>query len=89
MRDLSLRHVDTPVVVCGLYNCGTWTLQLRCAGLICPMACGILVSPPGTEPLSPALEVWSLNHWTAREVSPVGLLHSPPQCSTLENPMDG
>ena len=56
MRDLSLRHVDTPVVVCGLYNCGTWTLQLRCTGLICPMACGILVSPPGIGPTSLALE---------------------------------
>ena len=53
------------------------------------MACGILVSPPGPEPMSLALEVWSLNHWTAREVSPVGLLYSPLQCSYLENPMDG
>ena len=23
---------------------------------------------PGIEPMSPAVEVWSLNHWTAREV---------------------
>ena len=34
---------------------------------LCPTACGILVSWPGTEPVSPALEAWSLNHWTARE----------------------
>ena len=33
----------------------------RCA------ACGILVPQPGIEPTPPALEVWSLNHWTARE----------------------
>ena len=32
------------------------------------VACGILVPPPGTEPVSPAVEVWSLNYWTAREV---------------------
>ena len=32
------------------------------------MACGILVPSPGIEPTSPALEVWSLNHWTTREV---------------------
>ena len=31
-------------------------------------ACGILVPWPGIEPASPALEAWSLNHWTAREV---------------------
>ena len=31
-------------------------------------ACGILVPRPRIEPLSPALEVWGLNHWTAREV---------------------
>ena len=27
-----------------------------------------LSSPPRTEPMSPAPEVWSLNHWTTREV---------------------
>ena len=31
-------------------------------------ACGILVPQPGIEPGPPALEAWSLNHWTAREV---------------------
>ena len=36
------------------------------------MACGILVSQPGIKPVPPALEAWSLNHWTAREV-PQGL----------------
>ena len=34
------------------------------------MACGILAPQPGIEPAFPALEAWSLNHWTAREVSP-------------------
>ena len=32
------------------------------------MACGILVPQPGIEPMSPAVETQSLNHWTAREV---------------------
>ena len=32
------------------------------------MACGILVPWPGIEPMSLALEAWSLNHWTTREV---------------------
>ena len=31
-------------------------------------ACGILVPQPGIEPMSPAVEVQSLNHWTAKEV---------------------
>ena len=37
------------------------------------VACGILVPQPGIEPVSPALEALSLNHWTAREV-PVAVL---------------
>ena len=36
--------------------------------LPCLVACGILASRPGIEPVSPAVEVRSLNHWTAREV---------------------
>ena len=32
------------------------------------VACGILVLQPEIEPVPPAVEVWSLNHWTAREV---------------------
>ena len=35
------------------------------------MACGIPVSQLGIEPASPAVEAWSLNHWTAREVLPL------------------
>ena len=31
-------------------------------------ACGILVPQPGIKPVTPAMEVWSLNHWTSREV---------------------
>ena len=31
------------------------------------MACGILVPRPGIEPLPPAMEAQTLNHWTTRE----------------------
>ena len=31
-------------------------------------ACEILVPWPGIEPTPPAVVVWSLNHWTARQV---------------------
>ena len=31
-------------------------------------ACGILVHRRGIEPMPPAVEAQSLNHWTAREV---------------------
>ena len=30
--------------------------------------CGILIPQPGIKAMSPALGVWSLNHWTIREV---------------------
>ena len=30
-------------------------------------ACGILVSRPGIEPVPPAVEAWSPNHWTTKE----------------------
>ena len=33
------------------------------------MACGIFVPGLGIEPMSPAVDVQSLNHWTSREVS--------------------
>ena len=32
------------------------------------VACGILVPWPGIESVPPAVEAWSPNHWTAREV---------------------
>ena len=34
----------------------------------CHTACGILVPRPGIKPMPPAVDAWSLNHWTAREV---------------------
>ena len=36
------------------------------------VTCGILVPQPGIEPVLPAVEAWSPNHWTTREVH-----HSP------------
>ena len=36
-----------------------------------PAAWGISVPWPGIEPMTPALEAWSLNHWTPREVPTV------------------
>ena len=41
------------------------------------VACGILVPRPGIEPVPPPLGVWSLNHWTTREV--------PKLCAFLTN----
>ena len=35
---------------------------------LCYAACRILVPRPGIEPVSPAVEAQSLNHWTTREV---------------------
>ena len=33
----------------------------------CPVAHGIFVPQPGMETRPPAMEAWSLNHWTTRE----------------------
>ena len=30
--------------------------------------CNILVPSPGIQVMPPAVKVWSLNHWTAKEV---------------------
>ena len=52
------------------------------------MACGVLVSSPGIEPVPPAMEVWSLNHWTTWEVTEVDILKGsdePGTVSSLEN----
>ena len=32
---------------------------------------GVLAPQPGIKPGSPTVEAWSLNQWTAREVSPI------------------
>ena len=37
----------------------------------CHTACGILLHQPGIKPMPPALEAWSLNHWTTKEVSTI------------------
>ena len=43
-------------------------LLLLCFGFFFGhVACGILVTLPGIEPVPPSLETWSLNHWTARK----------------------
>ena len=36
--------------------------------------CDILAPQPGMEPRPPALEAWSPNYWTAREVPPYEFL---------------
>ena len=45
---------------------GSFSSFFKIFWLFCA-ACGILVPQPGIEPVSPAVEAWSLNHWTTRE----------------------
>ena len=42
------------------------------------MACGIFVPQPGIKPMPPAVEVRSLNHWTAEEVPTANYLLKTP-----------
>ena len=39
-------------------------------------ACGFLVPWPVSKPVCPALEVWSVNHWIAREIPNINSLSS-------------
>ena len=50
-------------------------LLLFCLGFFGCTARGILVPRPGFEPACPAVEAWSLNHWTAREVPKIHILY--------------
>ena len=43
-------------------------LQILSVELGVRVAYGILVPQPGFKLIPPAVEVWSLNHWTTREV---------------------
>ena len=52
--------------------------------LPCHIACGILVHRPGMEPVPPAVEAWSPNLWTSREVFWSMLLCALP-CFILKN----
>ena len=47
----------------------------------CRVACGIIVPRPGIEPVPPAVEARSLNHWTTGEVPYVYNLKKLPNCS--------
>ena len=70
--DINLDHLDEVVFVRFLHYKVTLFIYLF---IYWPhlVACGILVPWPRIEPVPPALEVWSLNHWTAREVPEVTL----------------
>ena len=54
---------------------GSWVQILSVSPIFCfwlhHAARGILVPKPGIEPMPPAAEAQSLNHWTAKEVSGV------------------
>ena len=60
-----MHHAGSFVMASRLSSCGMRVQQQK-AWL--PVACGILVPRPGTEPVSPALQGIHLNHWTTREV---------------------
>ena len=52
-------------------------------------ACRILVLYPGMEPMTPAVEAHSLNHWTTREIPTEGSESSKvTNCLTLQGRMN-
>ena len=61
MQDLqpSLLYVGSLLAACGIFSCAMWTLS-------CEM--WELVFWPEFRPGLPALEAWSLSHWSTKEV---------------------
>ena len=62
-----------------VFICLCWVLVAECGIFTCSLqtlSCSIwdLVPWPGIKPKSPALEAWSLSHWSTREVPSSGLL---------------
>ena len=47
------------------------------------MPCAVLLQP-GIDPVPPALEAWSLNHWATREVSNMCILMFVDYTQTLQ-----
>ena len=66
-----MEYICAKKIICSIcLKCKlNWVLDfLFCFVLPCLLAWEKLVSQPGVEPDPPALEVYSVNHWTAREV---------------------
>ena len=65
---------------------GIQTLQCLCFFFWpCQMACRILIPQPGIEPMLPAVEAQSPNHWTTREVPCLYILNRLLSRTDLEN----
>ena len=58
-KDLSEAEIWFNIHILNLFSFIFW---------LCSAAWGILVPWPGIKPIAPAVEAWSLNHWTTREV---------------------
>ena len=54
------------------------------------MACGVLVSQPGIQPMSPASDIWinHMDHWTTRGTPYCCCCSVAKSCLTLCEPMD-
>ena len=53
-------------IICSFFNCSMRDFSCSMQTLACSL--WDLIPWPGIKPKPPALEVWSLSHWTAREV---------------------
>ena len=58
-----------PAYIDGDHSRGRWTRSFFFFfSQPCDEVCGVLVSQLGMELVPPAVEAWSPNHWTTREV---------------------
>ena len=66
-----LIYLATSDLSCGIWvlsSCGTWALQLLCAGLVAPRHVGSFPSQDHTPPMSTPLQGGFLSNWTTKEV---------------------
>ena len=68
-RTPQARHQNI-LTTCSIHFCSDFLLFKKLFIYFWPrrVAYGTLVPRPGIEPTAPAVEAWSLNHWTTREV---------------------
>ena len=66
-----LIYLATSDLSCGIWvlsSCGTWALQLLCAGLVAPRHMGSFPSQGSHPTHVRSIARWVLKHWTTKEV---------------------
>ena len=76
-------------MACRIFPCGALASLVGVCGLSCPHGMWDPSSPTRGQTCVPCIGRWSLNHWSTRGITVLGILISvflfdPHDCSTLE-----